>query len=32
MTGPIPERYRRRMEIAFTLAAIAGVIALIAAS
>jgi hypothetical protein len=30
MTGPIPERYRRWLQIAFTIAALAGVIALIA--
>jgi len=29
MTGPIPERYRRWLEVAFTIAALAGVIALI---
>ena len=27
MTGPIPERYRRWLEMAFTIAALAGVIA-----
>ena len=31
MTGPIPDRYKRWLEVAFTIAAIAGVIALIAA-
>jgi hypothetical protein len=30
MTGPIPNRYKRWLEVAFTVAAIAGVIALIA--
>jgi hypothetical protein len=30
MTGPIPERYRHWLEVAFTIAAIAGVIAMIA--
>ena len=30
MPGPIPDRYKRWLEIAFTIAAIAGVIALIA--
>ena len=30
MTGPFPERYKRWLEIAFTVAAIVGVIALIA--
>jgi hypothetical protein len=30
MTGPIPGRYKRWLEIAFTIAALAGVIALIA--
>jgi hypothetical protein len=29
MTGPIPARYRRWLEIAFTIVALAGVIALI---
>jgi hypothetical protein len=29
MTGPIPDRYRRWLEAAFTIAALAGVIALI---
>jgi hypothetical protein len=30
MTGPFPERYKRWLEVAFTVAALAGVIALIA--
>jgi len=30
MTGPIPDRYTRWLEVAFTIGAIAGVIALIA--
>jgi hypothetical protein len=30
MTGPFPDRYKRWLEVAFTIAAIAGVIALIA--
>jgi hypothetical protein len=30
MTGPVPDRYKRWLEVAFTVAAIAGVIALIA--
>jgi hypothetical protein len=30
MTGPIPDRYKRGLEVAFTIAAIAGVIALMA--
>jgi hypothetical protein len=30
MTGPIPDRYKRWLEIAFTIVALAGVIALIA--
>jgi hypothetical protein len=30
MTGPIPNRYKRWLEVAFTIAAIAAVIALIA--
>jgi hypothetical protein len=30
MTGPLPDRYNRWLEIAFTIAALAGVIALIA--
>jgi hypothetical protein len=29
MTGPFPDRYKRWLEIAFTIAALAGVIALI---
>jgi hypothetical protein len=31
MTGPLPERHKHWLEIAFTIAALAGAIALIAA-
>jgi hypothetical protein len=30
MTGPFPERYKRWLEVAFTIAVVVGVIALIA--